>query len=106
MLRSNKCRSINNDELYRFLCNSCDYCKYCKFYFIFTDKQINYVQSNQSDEDPTKTIPNISQLLEKTDKIYRQLVNQKSILEYLLIKLNSDDQTSTLIPSLLTRTIT
>ncbi|CAF4965991.1 unnamed protein product, partial [Rotaria magnacalcarata] len=43
---------------------------------------------------------------EKTDKIYRQLINQKPILEYLLTKLNSDDQSSTLIPSLSTAATT
>ena len=37
--------------------------------------------------------------MEKTDKIYRQLINQKPILEYLLTKLTSDDQVSTLLPS-------
>lgn len=61
---------------------------------------MNYVEPIESDEDRAKTITNISQLLEKTDKIYRQLINQKPILEYLLTKLTSDDQGSTPIPSL------
>ncbi|CAF1322792.1 unnamed protein product, partial [Rotaria sordida] len=104
VFQCHKCRSINYDERDPFLCNSCGYCKYCKFDFIFTAKQINYVEPIESDEDRIKTIATISQLLEKTDKIYRQLLNQKPILEYLLTKLNSDDQTSTLIPPLPTTT--
>ncbi|CAF4256832.1 unnamed protein product, partial [Rotaria sp. Silwood2] len=106
VFQCHKCRSINYDERDPFLCNSCGYCKYCKFDFIFTAKQVNYVEPIESDEDRAKTIANIGQLLEKTDKIYRQLINQKPILEYLLTKLNSDDQNSTLIPSLSTTTAT
>ncbi|CAF4254690.1 unnamed protein product, partial [Rotaria sordida] len=45
-----KCRSINYDERDPFLCNSSSYWRNCKFYFIFTGKQINYVQSIQSDQ--------------------------------------------------------
>ncbi|CAM4878013.1 unnamed protein product [Rotaria socialis] len=106
VFQCHKCRSINYDERDPFLCNSCGYCKYCKFDFIFTAKQVNYIEPIESDEDRAKTITNISQLLEKTDKIYRQLINQKPILEYLLTKLNSDDQSSTLIPSLSSTTTT
>ncbi|CAF3538830.1 unnamed protein product [Rotaria sp. Silwood1] len=106
VFQCHKCRSINYDERDPFLCNSCGYCKYCKFDFIFTAKQVNYVEPIESDEDRAKTIANISQLLEKTDKIYRQLINQKPLLEYLLTKLNSDDQSSTLIPSIPTTTTT
>ncbi|UJR08441.1 hypothetical protein I4U23_012711 [Adineta vaga] len=100
VFQCHKCRSINYDERDPFLCNSCGYCKYCKFDFLFTAKQVNYVEPIESDEDRAKTIANISLLLEKTDKIYRQLINQKPILEYLLTKLTSDDQSSTVLPSL------
>ncbi|CAF3628387.1 unnamed protein product [Adineta steineri] len=106
VFQCHKCRSINYDERDPFLCNSCGYCKYCKFDFIFTAKQVNYVEPIESDEDRAKTITNISQLLEKTDKIYRQLINQKPILEFLLTKLTSDDQGSPVIPSLPTATPT
>ena len=101
VFQCHKCRSINYDERDPFLCNSCGYCKYCKFDFIFTAKQINYVEPIESDDDRTKTLTNISQLLEKIDKIYRQLFNQKPILEFLLAKLTSDEQTTTttIIPS-------
>ncbi|CAF3913067.1 unnamed protein product [Rotaria sordida] len=49
-LNCQKCRSINYDERDPFLCNSSSYWRNCKFYFIFTGKQINYVQSIQSDQ--------------------------------------------------------
>ncbi|CAF1250057.1 unnamed protein product, partial [Adineta ricciae] len=106
VFQCHKCRSINYDERDPFLCNSCGYCKYCKFDFLFTAKQVNYIEPIESDEDRAKTITNISLLLEKTDKIYRQLINQKPILEYLLTKLTSDDQCSPVLPSLPTTTNT
>ncbi|CAF0847863.1 unnamed protein product, partial [Didymodactylos carnosus] len=90
VFQCHKCRSINYDERDPFLCNSCGFCKYAKFEFNFSAKHQNYVDPIESDDDRTKTLANISQLLDKTDKIYRQLINQKPLLEYLLTKLNDD----------------
>ena len=87
----------NSDERDPFLCNSCGYCKSCKFDNLFTCAQVNSVEPIENDEDRTKTIQQIQQLMNKSDQISRQLNNQKPIIECLLNKFHAEDSSSLLI---------
>lgn len=81
-----KCRSINYDEKDPFLCNSCGFCKYAKFDFTLLAKPCCAVDPIENEEDRKKAISSINSLLEKADRIYKQLQQHRPILESLLIQ--------------------
>ncbi|BFZ02848.1 hypothetical protein BsWGS_05885 [Bradybaena similaris] len=81
-----KCRSINYDEKDPFLCNSCGFCKYAKFDFTLLAKPCCAVDPIENEEDRKKAISSINSLLEKADRIYKQLQLHRPVLESLLIQ--------------------
>ncbi|GFR97962.1 E3 ubiquitin-protein ligase UBR4, partial [Elysia marginata] len=81
-----KCRSINYDEKDPFLCNSCGFCKYAKFDFTLLAKPCCAVDPIENEDDRKKAISSINSLLEKADRIYKQLQQHRPILESLLIQ--------------------
>ncbi|CAL1532573.1 unnamed protein product [Lymnaea stagnalis] len=81
-----KCRSINYDEKDPFLCNSCGFCKYAKFDLTLQAKPCCAVDPIENEEDRKKAISSINSLLEKADRIYKQLQLHRPVLESLLIQ--------------------
>ncbi|XP_033099816.1 E3 ubiquitin-protein ligase UBR4-like [Anneissia japonica] len=88
VFQCHKCRAINYDEKDPFLCNACGFCKYAKFDFTLTAKACCAVDPIESEDDRKKSTSTINSLLEKADRVYRQLVSHKPHLETLLVKLN------------------
>ncbi|XP_041369615.1 E3 ubiquitin-protein ligase UBR4-like [Gigantopelta aegis] len=81
-----KCRAINYDEKDPFLCNACGFCKYAKFDFTLVAKPCCAVDPIENEEDRKKAISTINSMLEKADKIYKQLQTHRPLLENLLIQ--------------------
>ena len=88
VFQCHKCRAINYDEKDPFLCNSCGFCKYAKFEYSLTARPCCAVDPIENEEDRKKALANINSLLEKADKVYRQLIANKPELEQLLIKVS------------------
>ncbi|XP_077505275.1 E3 ubiquitin-protein ligase-like protein poe isoform X4 [Amblyomma americanum] len=86
VFQCHKCRAINYDEKDPFLCNSCGFCKYAKFDYTLTAKPCCAVDPIEGEEDRKKAVASINSLLEKADKVYRQLMAHKPALELLLLK--------------------
>ncbi|XP_065311151.1 E3 ubiquitin-protein ligase UBR4 isoform X4 [Dermacentor albipictus] len=86
VFQCHKCRAINYDEKDPFLCNSCGFCKYAKFDYTLTAKPCCAVDPIEGEEDRKKAVASINALLEKADKVYRQLMAHKPALELLLLK--------------------
>ena len=86
--------NVTNAELstmmkkHPFLCNSCGFCKYAKFECSLTARPCCAVDPIENEEDRKKALANINSLLEKADKVYRQLIANKPELEQLLIKVS------------------
>lgn len=74
-------RAINYDEKDPFLCHSCGFCKYAKFDYVLTAKPCCAVDPIENDDDRTKTVSSINSNLEKADRLYKQLVSSKPVLE-------------------------
>ena len=88
VFQCHKCRAINYDEKDPFLCNSCGFCKYAKFEYSLTARPCCAVDPIENEEDRKKALANINSLLEKADKVYRQLIGNKPELEQLLVKVS------------------
>ncbi|XP_067662559.1 E3 ubiquitin-protein ligase UBR4-like [Haliotis asinina] len=86
VFQCHKCRAINYDEKDPFLCNACGFCKYAKFEFTLTAKPCCAVDPIESEDDRKKAISTINSLLEKADKIYKNLQSHRPLLENLLIQ--------------------
>lgn len=78
-------RAINYDEKDPFLCHACGFCKYAKFDFTLLARPCCAVETIESDEDRKKMVSNINNLLEKADRVYKQLMANKPTLEVFLI---------------------
>ena len=87
MFQCHKCRAINYDEKDPFLCNSCGFCKYAKFDFTLTAKPTCQVDSIENEDDRKKTVASINSLLDKADRVYKNLIANKPALEVLLLKI-------------------
>ncbi|XP_074029001.1 E3 ubiquitin-protein ligase-like protein poe [Leptinotarsa decemlineata] len=87
VFQCHKCRAINYDEKDPFLCHSCGYCKYAKFEFSLLAKPCCAVEPIESDDDRKKTVSSINTLLEKADRVYKQLIGNKPTLESLVLKI-------------------
>ncbi|XP_042908898.2 E3 ubiquitin-protein ligase UBR4 [Parasteatoda tepidariorum] len=87
VFQCHKCRAINYDEKDPFLCNSCGFCKYAKFDYTITAKPCCAVDPIESEEDRKKAISTINSLLEKADRVYKQLIANKPALELLLLRI-------------------
>ena len=88
VFQCHKCRSINYDEKDPFLCNACGFCKYAKFEYTLTSRPCCAVDPIESEDDRKKAILSINSLLDKADRVYRQLIGNKPILESLLLKIS------------------
>ncbi|XP_052093919.1 E3 ubiquitin-protein ligase UBR4-like [Mytilus californianus] len=86
VFQCHKCRAINYDEKDPFLCNACGFCKYAKFDYTLTARQCCAVDPIENEEDRKKAITTINTLLEKADRIYKQLQQHRPVLEKLLIQ--------------------
>ncbi|VVC25973.1 Hypothetical protein CINCED_3A011321 [Cinara cedri] len=86
VFQCHKCRAINYDEKEPFLCHSCGFCKYAKFDYVLTAKPCCAVDPIENDDDRNKTISSINSNLEKADRLYKQLVSSKPVLETMLVK--------------------
>lgn len=87
VFQCHKCRTINYDEKDPFLCNSCGFCKYARFDISLTGKATCAVDPIDNEDDRKKTLSSISILLEKADRIYKNLIQNKPTLEYLLSRI-------------------
>ncbi|KAF5286898.1 hypothetical protein FQA39_LY00431 [Lamprigera yunnana] len=87
VFQCHKCRAINYDEKDPFLCHACGFCKYAKFDFTLLAKACCAVETIESDEDRKKMISSINNLLEKADRVYKQLMANKPTLESLILKI-------------------
>ncbi|KAL4218587.1 perineurial glial growth [Mactra antiquata] len=86
VFQCHKCRAINYDEKDPFLCNACGFCKYAKFDFTLTAKPCCAVDPIENEDDRKKAISTINSLLEKADRIYKQLQLHRPALENLMIQ--------------------
>lgn len=88
VFQCHKCRAINYDEKDPFLCISCGFCKYARFDISLTAKPTCAVDSIENEEDRKKTVASISSLLEKADRVYKNLMQNKPTLELLLLRIH------------------
>ena len=68
------------------MCNACGFCKYAKFEYTLTSRPCCAVDPIENEDDRKKAILSINSLLDKADRVYRQLIGNKPILESLLLK--------------------
>ncbi|XP_028033464.1 protein purity of essence isoform X1 [Bombyx mandarina] len=87
VFQCHKCRAINYDEKDPFLCHACGFCKYAKFDYTLTARPCCAVDTIENDEERKKMVQTIGALLDKADRVYRQLVSNKPVLESLLHKI-------------------
>uniref|UniRef100_A0A182JT95 UBR-type domain-containing protein n=1 Tax=Anopheles christyi TaxID=43041 RepID=A0A182JT95_9DIPT len=88
VFQCHKCRAINYDEKDPFLCHSCGFCKYAKFDYSIYGRACCAVDPIESAEDRGKTVQTIHTSLEKADRSYKSLQNNKQILELLVQKVS------------------
>uniref|UniRef100_A0A182NQY2 UBR-type domain-containing protein n=1 Tax=Anopheles dirus TaxID=7168 RepID=A0A182NQY2_9DIPT len=88
VFQCHKCRAINYDEKDPFLCHSCGFCKYAKFDYSIFGRACCAVDPIESAEDRAKTVQTIHTSLEKADRSYKSLQNNKQILELLVQKVS------------------
>ncbi|CAD5111184.1 DgyrCDS518 [Dimorphilus gyrociliatus] len=86
VFQCHKCRAINYDEKDPFLCVACGFCKYAKVDISLYARTTCDVGSIESEDDKAKALNSISNLLEKADKLYKDLMGNKPTLETLLLK--------------------
>lgn len=87
VFQCHKCRAINYDEKDPFLCHACGFCKYAKFDFSVLAKPCCAVETIENDDDRKKTVSNINSLLEKADRVYKQLIANRPALESLVLRI-------------------
>lgn len=73
--------AINYDEKDPFLCHACGFCKYAKFDYTLTARPCCAVDTIENDEERKKMVQTIGALLDRADRVYRQLVANKPVLE-------------------------
>ncbi len=88
VFQCHKCRSINYDEKDPFLCNICGFCKYAKFEYTLTCRPCCAVDPIEGEDDRKKAVASINSLLDKADKVYRQLMSNRPHLELLLLRIS------------------
>ncbi|XP_060810461.1 E3 ubiquitin-protein ligase UBR4 isoform X2 [Amyelois transitella] len=88
VFQCHKCRAINYDEKDPFLCHACGFCKYAKFDYTLTARPCCAVDTIENDEERKKMVQTIGALLDKADRVYRQLVANKPVMETLLHKIS------------------
>ena len=70
------------------MCNACGFCKYAKFEYTLTSRPTCAVDPIENEDDRKKAILSINSLLDRADRVYRQLIGNKPILESLLLKIS------------------
>lgn len=88
VFQCHKCRAINYDEKDPFLCHACGFCKYAKFDYTLQARPCCAVETIETDEDRKKMVANINSLLEKADRVYKQLMGNKPSLEASILKIS------------------
>ncbi|OWR51411.1 purity of essence [Danaus plexippus plexippus] len=88
VFQCHKCRAINYDEKDPFLCHACGFCKYAKFDYTLTARPCCAVDTIENDEERKKMVQTIGALLDKADRVYRQLIANKPVLESLVHKIS------------------
>ncbi|XP_045509122.1 E3 ubiquitin-protein ligase UBR4 isoform X3 [Colias croceus] len=88
VFQCHKCRAINYDEKDPFLCHACGFCKYAKFDYTLIARPCCAVDTIENDEERKKMVQTIGALLDKADRVYRQLIANKPILESLVHKIS------------------
>ncbi|XP_038209068.1 E3 ubiquitin-protein ligase UBR4 isoform X2 [Zerene cesonia] len=88
VFQCHKCRAINYDEKDPFLCHACGFCKYAKFDYTLIARPCCAVDVIENDEERKKMVQTIGALLDKADRVYRQLIANKPILESLVHKIS------------------
>lgn len=88
VFQCHKCRAINYDEKDPFLCISCGFCKYARFDITLTAKPTCAVDPIENEEDRKKTVASISNLLDKADRVFKNLIQNKPTLELLLLRIH------------------
>ncbi|KAG7303940.1 hypothetical protein JYU34_010854 [Plutella xylostella] len=88
VFQCHKCRAINYDEKDPFLCHACGFCKYAKFDYTLSARPCCAVDTIENDEERKKMVQTIGALLDKADRVYRQLTANKPVLESLLHKIS------------------
>lgn len=88
VFQCHKCRAINYDEKDPFLCHACGFCKYAKFDYTLLARPCCAVETIETDDDRKKMVGNINSLLEKADRVYKQLMGNKPSLEASLLKIS------------------
>lgn len=88
VFQCHKCRAINYDEKDPFLCISCGFCKYARFEISLTAKPTCAVDPIENEDDRKKTVTSISNLLEKADRVYKNLMQNKPTLELFLLRIH------------------
>ncbi|XP_039765320.1 protein purity of essence isoform X3 [Pararge aegeria] len=87
VFQCHKCRAINYDEKDPFLCHACGFCKYAKFDYTLLARPCCAVDTIENDEERKKMVQTIGTLLDKADRVYRQLSMNKPVLESLVHKI-------------------
>ncbi|XP_052737360.1 protein purity of essence isoform X1 [Bicyclus anynana] len=88
VFQCHKCRAINYDEKDPFLCHACGFCKYAKFDYTLVARPCCAVDTIENDEERKKMVQTIGALLDKADRVYRQLIANKPVLESLVHKIS------------------
>ncbi|XP_053669765.1 protein purity of essence [Anopheles nili] len=101
VFQCHKCRAINYDEKDPFLCHTCGFCKYAKFDYSIYGRACCAVDPIESTEDRSKTVQAIHTSLEKADRSYKSLQNNKQILELLVQKVSEHKLDRTLDETLI-----
>jgi E3 ubiquitin-protein ligase UBR4 len=92
VFQCHKCRSINYDEKDPFLCISCGYCKYARFDFSLVCKPCCAVDPIETDEDRKKANSTINTLLDRADRVYKQLLAHRQPLDLLLAEVGDQGE--------------
>lgn len=88
VFQCHKCRAINYDEKDPFLCTSCGFCKYARFDTSLTAKPTCAVDPIENEDDRKKTVVSICNLMEKADRVYKNIIQNKPTLELLLLRIH------------------
>lgn len=81
--------AINYDEKDPFLCHACGFCKYAKFDYTLLARPCCAVENIETDDDRKKMVASINSLLEKADRVYKQLMGNKPSLEVIIFLFNN-----------------
>ena len=85
-LKCHKCRSINYDERDPYLCTQCGYCRYAKFEWSITSRPCTTADPVDSEDERRRAELELKRHLEKADRAWKKLSDQRNELEVELTK--------------------